>query len=76
MTDGDLRKPAGVAPVALKRPNAGPIGLALNAGMLLGGVHFFGGGGMLSIAHSDADIDTTLDAFDTTISRMRDEGIV
>jgi glutamate-1-semialdehyde 2,1-aminomutase len=60
----------------LKTANVGMIKSALNACMLLNGVDMFSNGGLLSAAHSDEDIDRTIEAFDTTIRRMRDEGIV
>lgn len=47
----------------------------MQQGMLLEGVDFFASGGLLSIAHTDADLDHTLTAFDLVVRRMADEGL-
>lgn len=75
MTSGDLHTPEGVAPEKLKSGSSQRIEGILTAGMLLGGAHLFHAGGLLSMKHTDADIDQTLEAFDNTIVRMRDEGV-
>ena len=72
--DGDLRAPEGVAAETLKRGMGGQVGEALQCGMYVEGVDVFHGGGLLSIAHTDADVDRTIEAFDTTIRRMIAEG--
>jgi glutamate-1-semialdehyde aminotransferase len=43
--------------------------------MLIEGVDLFSSGGILSIAHTDTDIDNTLQAFDRVIGRMESEGL-
>jgi glutamate-1-semialdehyde 2,1-aminomutase len=53
----------------------GKLGDPLYAGMTAEGVDIFHGGGLLSIAHTEADIDRTIEAFDTTIRRMLREGL-
>ena len=75
MTSGDLHTPEGVAPEKLKSGSSARIDGILTAGMLLGGAHLFHSGGLLSMKHTDADIDQTIEAFDNTIVRMRDEGV-
>jgi glutamate-1-semialdehyde 2,1-aminomutase len=48
---------------------------ALYQGMLLNGVDLFHGGGLVSSVHSDEDIDQTIEAFRSTVVRMRQEGL-
>lgn len=74
LTAGDLHTPEGVSNEALKAGSGQRIEGVLTAGMLLGGVHLFHAGGLLSMKHTDADVDQTLEAFDKTIVRMKDEG--
>ena len=76
MTNGDLRAPEGLTPERLKTANTGKVKATLNAGMLLNGVDLFSNGGLFSYAHTPDDVDKTLEAFDTTICRMRDEGVI
>lgn len=76
MTAGDLHTPAGVDPEKLKSGSAGPIDTALNCGMLLEGAHLFHSGGLLSMKHTEADMDKSIAGFERTILRMREEGIV
>lgn len=52
------------------------LALALKQGLINNGVDLMSTGGMLSIAHSEADIDKSLDAFEATISQMQDEGLL
>ena len=75
MTSGDLHTPEGVEPEVLKSGSGQRLEGILTAGMLLGGAHLFHAGGLLSMQHSAEDIDKTIEAFDTTITRMRDEGV-
>ena len=49
---------------------------ALRRGMLNEGVDLMGAGGLLSYAHSEADIDHTIAAFQHTIAAMKDEGLL
>jgi glutamate-1-semialdehyde 2,1-aminomutase len=44
--------------------------------MLLRGVHLFHGGGFLSDAHTDADVEVTIDAFEATVERLQEEGLL
>lgn len=73
-TDGDLRAPAGVSAATLKGSDGGPIASTLQVGMLLEGVDLFRGGGFLTLAHSQIEVDQTLAAFDRVLERMVDEG--
>ncbi|HET9015650.1 MAG TPA: aspartate aminotransferase family protein [Thermomicrobiaceae bacterium] len=70
----DIHIPEGVDPTVLKNGVGGKMALALAQGMLLNGADLFHGGGLLSSVHTTEDIDRTVQAFDTTIARMRDEG--
>jgi glutamate-1-semialdehyde 2,1-aminomutase len=76
MTDGDLRKPEGVTVPELKLGLRGKAKSSFIAGMMLEGSDITFGGGWLSVMHTAEDIDRTIEAFDKTIVRMRDEGIV
>ena len=73
-TAGDLRAPTGIAAATLKKSGETPLAVQLHLGMLLEGVELFHGGGFLSAAHTDEDVDETLDAFDRVLERM-DDGI-
>jgi glutamate-1-semialdehyde aminotransferase len=42
--------------------------------MLVNGVHLMGGGGMLSEAHTEEDIDFVIDAFDKSVTMLKDDG--
>ena len=72
---GDVRYPTGKSAEALKASGQGPLTATLHQGMLLEGVDFFASGGMLSVAHTEADLDRTLSAFDRVVRRMGDEGL-
>jgi glutamate-1-semialdehyde 2,1-aminomutase len=71
---GDLHQPRGINPETLKASakagRSGPLSLA----MQLEGVDLFGGGGMLSVRHTDEDIDFTLAAFAKALTRLEDDG--
>ncbi len=73
-TAGDLRCPEGVPAATLKRSGDTPLAARLHLGMLLEGVDLFHGGGFLSAAHTEADVDQTLAAFDHVLGRMEEEG--
>lgn len=75
LTAGDLHTPEGVAPDKLKAGMGQRLEGIVTAGMLLGGAHLFHAGGLLSMKHTVEDIDKTIEAFDTTVTRMRDEGL-
>jgi glutamate-1-semialdehyde 2,1-aminomutase len=49
---------------------------ALHAGMLLEGVHIFRGAGFVSTAHTEADVERTVTAFERTLHRLRADGLV
>jgi glutamate-1-semialdehyde 2,1-aminomutase len=65
-----------VGPAALKWGAQAPVQDALQAGMLLEGVHLFQGRGLVSTAHTEADVEKTVSAFERTLHRMRHEGLV
>jgi glutamate-1-semialdehyde 2,1-aminomutase len=65
----DLRMPLPGAPVA-REGMPGPIAQVINLSMLQQGVALFGGRGITSIAHSDADVETTVAAFGETLRRL------
>ncbi|MGI8478233.1 MAG: aspartate aminotransferase family protein [Thermomicrobiales bacterium] len=75
-TAGDLRSPEGISPAVLKA--SGKAGLAgpFGAAMALEGIDLFNGGGLLSVAHTDADVDVTVEAFERALLRLRLEGMV
>lgn len=75
VSKGDVRYPTGMAAEELKASAAGPLTGTLVQGMLIEGVDLFSSGGILSIAHTDADIDNTLRAFDRVVGRMQSEGL-
>jgi glutamate-1-semialdehyde 2,1-aminomutase len=53
------------------------VALALKQGCLNNGVDLMGfNGGLVSAVHQPADIDATIEAFDTTLAQMREEGIL
>ena len=56
--------------------NSADIFWALRRGMLNEGVDLMGAGGMVSYAHSEADIEKTVEAFQRTIAAMKDEGLL
>jgi glutamate-1-semialdehyde 2,1-aminomutase len=72
---GDMRAPAGVSAESLKSSVRTPLYNTLHLGLLLEGVEFFGGGGLLGRAHTAQDIDDTIAAFGRVLDRMRDEGV-
>jgi glutamate-1-semialdehyde 2,1-aminomutase len=49
---------------------------ALQAGMLLEGVHLFQGRGFVSSAHTEEDVERTAAALERTIRRMQAEGVL
>lgn len=74
--ESDLRFPEGVPARSLKVSGSNPLAGPLHVGMLLEGVDLFNGGGLVSAAHTDADADATVAAFDRTLARMGDEGLL
>ena len=72
--DGDLRMPEGVDSEYLKKSGGTPLGMLLEVGMLLEGVHLFHAGGLTCTKHTQEDVDHTIAAFDRVIGRIKDEG--
>ena len=72
----DLRSPEGVSPAALKASPKAGLSPTIHLAMLLVGVDLFSGGGMTSLAHTDADVDRTIQAFDRVITRFKRDGVV
>jgi glutamate-1-semialdehyde 2,1-aminomutase len=60
----------------LKHGTPAPIHHALQASMLLEGVHMFQGRGFLSSAHTEADVERTAAAFERSLLRLRRAGLV
>ncbi len=75
MTSGDLHIPEGVDPQELKTGSPAALGHALHLSMVNQGVDLFHGGGLLSSAHSDADINKTVAAFDVSVKQMKEAGL-
>ncbi len=65
-----------VGPAGLKAGIPGHVHDALHAGMLLEGVHLFQGRGFLSTAHTEADVERTVEGFERTLRRLQSEGLV
>jgi glutamate-1-semialdehyde 2,1-aminomutase len=76
LTRGDMRKPEGMNATELKSGMSGKIKSSFIAGLMLEGSDITFGGGWLSVMHTPEDIDKTIEGFDRTIARMRDEGTV
>lgn len=73
-TAGDLRIPVGPSVIQLKNSDATRQNTLLYPAMLLEGVELFHGGGMLSTAHTEAEVDGTIAAFDRALARLESEG--
>jgi glutamate-1-semialdehyde 2,1-aminomutase len=73
-TAGDLHNPEGPSPLDLKASSGSARNMLLYPGMMLEGMELFHGGGLLSVAHTEADIDRTIDAFERVLARMEAEG--
>ena len=79
-----MERPAGdptewwrtVGPAALKSGMPGPVQDALQAGMLLEGVHLFQGRGLVSTAHTESDVERTVTAFERTLRRLQSDRLV
>ncbi len=63
-------------PAALRAGLPAPLSSALHCGLLLEGVHLFHGSGFLSMAHSESDVERTVDALAATLPRLAAEGVV
>jgi glutamate-1-semialdehyde 2,1-aminomutase len=75
-TAADLRAPARLSPSTLKTDGRAALANVLGAATLLEGVDLFNAGGLLSVAHTPADIDFTIAAFERAVLRIRDEGLL
>jgi glutamate-1-semialdehyde 2,1-aminomutase len=73
-TAGDLRAPEGIPADVLKASGKAGLNTPLAIAMALEGVDLFNGGGLLSIAHTESDIDFTIDAFDKSLTRLQADG--
>jgi glutamate-1-semialdehyde aminotransferase len=59
-----------------REATSGALATALNVGMMLEGVALFNSRGITSIAHSQEDIDLTVNAFAKTLALMQAESIL
>jgi hypothetical protein len=66
----DLRSPLPGVPVA-REGMPGELANAFNLSMLQHGIALFGGRGITSIAHSEADVAATVDAFAESLVRLQ-----
>jgi glutamate-1-semialdehyde 2,1-aminomutase len=60
----------------LKRGMKADVLSAMQAGMLLEGVHLFQGRGLVSTAHTDADVERTVSGFEKTLRRLQQERLL
>lgn len=72
----DIHTPEGVDTATLKASGHAGLGATIQIAMALEGVDLFHGGGLLSIAHTQADVDNTINAFDRVITRLKKDGLV
>jgi glutamate-1-semialdehyde 2,1-aminomutase len=70
----DLHNPEGPTPTELKASPAHPRNAVLYQGMMLEGIELFHSGGLLTVAHTEDDIDQTVAAFNRVLARMEAEG--
>ncbi|MFL5758491.1 MAG: aspartate aminotransferase family protein [Thermomicrobiales bacterium] len=75
-TAADLQIPEGISPEKLKASQKAGLATPLSLGMAIEGVDLFNGGGMFCVAHTQADVDHTIEAFDRVLTRMKDDGMV
>ncbi|CAN5696370.1 aminotransferase class III-fold pyridoxal phosphate-dependent enzyme [soil metagenome] len=71
----DMTGPIEGAPAG-REATSGALATALNVGMMLEGVALFNSRGITSIAHSQEDIDLTVNAFAKTLALMQAESIL
>jgi glutamate-1-semialdehyde 2,1-aminomutase len=72
LAPGDPSSIAALTPEDLKGQRGTPAYSAIALAMLIEGVHIFGSGGFLSIAHGDAEVGRTVEALDRAIGRVSD----
>lgn len=65
-----------VGPGGLKAGVPEPVLDAIQAGMLLEGVHLFQGRGFISNTHTEADVERTAAGFERTLRRLQSEGLL
>ena len=75
-TAADMHTPEGVTHAQMKASPKSGLGQHVYLGLLMEGVDLFGGGGMTSLMHTDADADYTVKAFERVLGRLVDEGLV
>jgi glutamate-1-semialdehyde 2,1-aminomutase len=73
---GDMRVPEGVDAATLKSSGKAGANAPLALAMQLEGVDLFNGGGLLSTAHTEEDVDFTIEAFDRSLQRLRLDGFI
>ncbi|MGI9252401.1 MAG: aspartate aminotransferase family protein, partial [Thermomicrobiales bacterium] len=73
-TAGDMLLPEGPTPAELKNSDGCLPNSLLYPGMMLEGIELFHGGGLLSVAHTEEDIDQTIAAFNRVLARIESEG--
>ncbi|MBO8141748.1 MAG: aspartate aminotransferase family protein [Firmicutes bacterium] len=71
----DGEPPRGMDPGLLEQAAKGPRTVALRKAMLLEGVDLMRSGGFLSAAHSPADVEETVAAFERALARLKREGL-
>jgi glutamate-1-semialdehyde 2,1-aminomutase len=64
------------APVDLFRRTRGPVATALRQAMLVEGVDLMHTGAIVSAAHTPADIEVTVEAFDRALTRLQAEDLL
>jgi glutamate-1-semialdehyde aminotransferase len=76
ISDGTLA-PACADTLTLRQANKPEVKAALQKGMLLRGVDLMSGhAGIMSTAHTDADLDRTISAFEVTLRDMRENHLL
>lgn len=71
-TSGDLRFPEGIPAHVLKASGKAGLGSPLALAMAIEGVDLFGGGGLLSVAHTNEDVDDTIEALGRSLTRLQE----
>jgi glutamate-1-semialdehyde 2,1-aminomutase len=72
---GEVRSPL-LPPEVLKTGAERELARLFQISMLLGGVDLFHLGGLVSSAHTDEDVEKTVMAFESTVKRLRNEGVL
>ncbi len=74
--EGDDFLPYGGDYLKLDGPRSAKLKHAFRAALLIHGVDWFSWGGMTSAAHTDADIDRTIEAFGQAVELLRADGFI